>query len=375
MTDLDNAPDALAQARIASGMHCVQRGDRRAARLWFAQAEQTDDPDTLVRLAAIYDRTLHDSGHAEACYHRAISHGSLNAMGNLGVLLLAQDRLEHAVRWLRRAAASGHVDALYHLARALDRRGDHDEALAPLRRAARAGHPPAMCALGLHHYLHGHPTGPAAGTDAPAPPPTCAPTTPSCCWSSCCPGAHHGVPSGANNSPHRTRDSSSSWPRQSSASSSASARRPSRCWPATRLLMYRSTSGRITASTASRRGDQDVVGPGGAQTPFDAAGGSEVESGGSSGKQWHAHAVHAVLGHPELYQRVHCGSVVAGHVPAVQHHLFAHVLSEEVRCGCPAGPGGRGLRGHLLFGGIGGIDEPLHRATNADHSSTSVIAR
>lgn len=157
MTDLDNAPDALAQARIASGMRCVQRGDRRAARLWFAQAEQTDDPDTLVRLAAIYDRTLHDSGHAEACYRRAISHGSLVAMGNLGVLLLAQDRLEHAVCWLRRAAATGHVDALYHLARALDRRGDHDEALAPLRRAAQTGHPPAMCALGLHHYLHGHP--------------------------------------------------------------------------------------------------------------------------------------------------------------------------------------------------------------------------
>lgn len=104
MADLDNAPDAVAQALIEAGMHCVHRGDPRAARFWFAQAEQADDPHILVRLAAIYERTMRDRDHAEACYRRAINHGSLTGETKRVAAQRIRDSL--APPWLRRRCRS-----------------------------------------------------------------------------------------------------------------------------------------------------------------------------------------------------------------------------------------------------------------------------
>lgn len=155
MAELEDRPPTTSRAMITDGLQWLRRGETRRALHCFAEAEQTEDPSTLATLGAIYDHSLNEVGHAEACYRRAADRGSILAMSNLGSLLLAQDRFDEALQWLHRAAASGHADALNTLATALDQHGHREEAFHYYDRAARAGQPQAMCAIVLRLVMRG----------------------------------------------------------------------------------------------------------------------------------------------------------------------------------------------------------------------------
>jgi Tetratricopeptide repeat/Sel1 repeat len=86
---------------------------------------------------------------AEQWYRRAASHGNVDSMRNLGLLLVERGEVAEAEQWYRRAADLGDAHAMDNLGLLFVKRGAVAEAEHWWRRAANQGEAAAMYNLGV----------------------------------------------------------------------------------------------------------------------------------------------------------------------------------------------------------------------------------
>ncbi|MFF9168343.1 MULTISPECIES: tetratricopeptide repeat protein [unclassified Streptomyces] len=124
--------------------------DRPRAEEYYRRALAENHPNALNDYGAF----LRDGGErldeAAELLRRAVAQGDTLAAGNLGRLLLDQDKPTEAVGWLRQALEAGHRSVLVPLGEAENESGDTEAAGRHLREALEEELPGAHFAYALH---------------------------------------------------------------------------------------------------------------------------------------------------------------------------------------------------------------------------------
>lgn len=120
--------------RIASVL-ADELGDRERAETYYRQALTDDDPQALNDYGAFLSEDDDRLDEAADLLRRAIRQGDDMAAGNLGRLLVDEEKYEEALPWLRQALANGYRSVLPVLGEAEHALGDTEAAGVHLREA------------------------------------------------------------------------------------------------------------------------------------------------------------------------------------------------------------------------------------------------
>ncbi len=157
VTDLDGVNDGDKNNVVPdSTSKWLITPDAERAKTWYARAANKGCMDSHYRLGLLQQ----ESGDMlEAMRHMTVAaeSGDRRAQQALGLMLVAADRCDMAVKWFRAAADQGLSDAKYHLGKCLLEQCAADrKAYAHIREAADQGHVVAQLDMGIA-YRDGRP--------------------------------------------------------------------------------------------------------------------------------------------------------------------------------------------------------------------------
>ena len=128
----------------------LDSGDVDEASTWLLLAAEAGAPSAMNDLGVVLFHTTDDKMSAVLWWRRAVEHGEVAAMVNLGWAAHTAGDLEFARSWYERASQEGHSGAVHNLSCLLEETGDHEGALALCEQAATLGNPSAMNDLAVH---------------------------------------------------------------------------------------------------------------------------------------------------------------------------------------------------------------------------------
>jgi Tfp pilus assembly protein PilF len=133
-----------------AGVLADEIGDRPRAEEYYRQALAENKPNALNDYGAFLSDDGERLDEAAGLLRQAVDQGDTMAAGNLGRLLMDEDKPAEAIPWLRQALDAGHRSVLIALGEAENATGDTEAAGRRLREALAEELPGAHFAYALH---------------------------------------------------------------------------------------------------------------------------------------------------------------------------------------------------------------------------------
>lgn len=111
----ENATPVKATDDFKLGMEAYKRADYATSVKYFALEAERGNKDAQFALGRMYQEgsgVARSLPQAEAYYRRAASQGHAEAQGNLAVVLIATNRIQEGMDWLRKGADAGSIRAM-----------------------------------------------------------------------------------------------------------------------------------------------------------------------------------------------------------------------------------------------------------------------